>query len=61
AKGIDERTMALQYLEALKVLGQGESTKWVIPMELAELTRPIMGAMRTAREGADGPGTAASG
>jgi regulator of protease activity HflC (stomatin/prohibitin superfamily) len=62
AKGIDERTMALQYLEALKVLGQGESTKWVIPMELAELTRPIMGAMRTARAGgADGPGTPSAG
>ncbi len=49
AKGIDEKTMALQYLDALKVLGAGESTKWVIPMELAELTRPIAGAMRSAR------------
>ena len=58
AKGIDERTMALQYLEALKVLGQGESTKWVIPMELAELTKPIAGAMRTARETGDLPGSA---
>jgi regulator of protease activity HflC (stomatin/prohibitin superfamily) len=54
AKGIDEKTMALQYLDALKVLGAGESTKWVIPMELAELTKPIAGAMRTAREGDTG-------
>ena len=61
AKGIDERTMALQYLEALKVLGQGQSTKWVIPMELAELTKPIAGAMRTAREGSNLPGPDASG
>jgi regulator of protease activity HflC (stomatin/prohibitin superfamily) len=60
AKGIDERTMALQYLDALKALGAGESTKWVIPMELAELTRPIAGAMRTAR-GDGGSGGAAGG
>jgi regulator of protease activity HflC (stomatin/prohibitin superfamily) len=54
AKGIDEKTMALQYLDALKVLGAGASTKWVIPMELAELTKPIAGAMRTARGGGTG-------
>jgi regulator of protease activity HflC (stomatin/prohibitin superfamily) len=46
ARGVDAKTMALQYLEALKVLGAGPSTKWVIPMELSELTRPITGAMR---------------
>ncbi|HEX9635202.1 MAG TPA: SPFH domain-containing protein [Candidatus Limnocylindria bacterium] len=54
AKGIDEKTMALQYLEALKALGAGASTKWVIPMELAELTKPLASAMRTAREGGGG-------
>jgi len=57
AKGIDDKTMALQYLDALKVLGNGASTKWVIPMELAELTKPIAGAMRTAREGGTGGAT----
>jgi regulator of protease activity HflC (stomatin/prohibitin superfamily) len=45
AKGIDEKTMALQYLEALKALAAGDSTKWIVPMELAELTRPISRAM----------------
>jgi regulator of protease activity HflC (stomatin/prohibitin superfamily) len=50
AKGIDEKTMALQYLDALKALAVGDSTKWVIPMELSELTRPISGAMRAARD-----------
>jgi regulator of protease activity HflC (stomatin/prohibitin superfamily) len=50
AKGVDNKTMALQYLEAIKVLGAGESTKWILPMELAELTRPVADAMRTARE-----------
>jgi regulator of protease activity HflC (stomatin/prohibitin superfamily) len=51
ARGIDEKTMALQYLDALKALAAGESTKWIVPMELSELTRPITGAMRTARGG----------
>jgi regulator of protease activity HflC (stomatin/prohibitin superfamily) len=46
ASGIDQKTMALQYLEALKALAIGDSTKWIVPMELAELTRPITGAMR---------------
>jgi regulator of protease activity HflC (stomatin/prohibitin superfamily) len=51
AKGIDSKTMALQYLDAIKVLGAGDSTKWILPMELAELTRPVADAMRVAREG----------
>lgn len=55
AQGIDQKTMALQYLDALKALGAGDSTKWVIPMELAELTRPIAGAMRSAREEGEVP------
>jgi regulator of protease activity HflC (stomatin/prohibitin superfamily) len=46
ARGIDEKTMALQYLDALKALATGESTKWIVPMELSELTRPITAAMR---------------
>ncbi len=46
AKGIDDKTMALQYLDALKALAAGESTKWIVPMELAELTRPISAVMR---------------
>jgi len=57
AKDIDEKTMALQYLEALKALAAGESTKWIVPMELSELTRPITGAMRTARNVTEEPGS----
>jgi hypothetical protein len=41
--------MALQYLDALKALADGESTKWIVPMELSELTRPITSAMRETR------------
>jgi regulator of protease activity HflC (stomatin/prohibitin superfamily) len=54
ARGVDEKTMALQYLEALKSLAAGESTKWIVPMELSELTRPITGAMRQTREAGGG-------
>ena len=46
AQGIDEKTMSLQYLDALKALASGESTKWIVPMELSELTRPISAVMR---------------
>jgi regulator of protease activity HflC (stomatin/prohibitin superfamily) len=49
ARGIDDKTMALQYLDALKALAVGESTKWIVPMELAELTRPVAGAMQRER------------
>jgi regulator of protease activity HflC (stomatin/prohibitin superfamily) len=61
ARGIDEKTMALQYLEALKTLAVGDSTKWIVPMELSELTRPITGAMRQARADGGEPATDASG
>ncbi|MEO8509864.1 MAG: SPFH domain-containing protein [Chloroflexota bacterium] len=49
ASGIDDKTMALQYLETLKALAAGESTKWIVPMELSELTRPIGNLMRDQR------------
>jgi regulator of protease activity HflC (stomatin/prohibitin superfamily) len=60
ASGIDDKTMALQYLETLKALAAGESTKWIVPMELSELTRPIGNLMRDERlAGAIGAGPAA--
>ena len=43
ANKIDAKTMGLQYLEALKELGASESTKFVIPMEFADLLRGISG------------------
>jgi regulator of protease activity HflC (stomatin/prohibitin superfamily) len=41
ARGIDEKTMALQYLEALKALGASPSTKFVIPTEFTRLAEQI--------------------
>lgn len=65
ASGIDDKTMALQYLDALKALAAGESTKWIVPMELSELTRPISNMMREERlagaaSAAPAPGSAPS-
>ena len=42
AQGIDSKTITLQYLEALKVIGAGESTKFVIPAEFVNLVRPLV-------------------
>ena len=41
ASKIDDRTMALQYLEALKQLGMTDATKYVIPLELTDLARRL--------------------
>ena len=41
ARQIDEKTMTLQYLQALKDLGAGPATKFVIPVELVELANQI--------------------
>jgi regulator of protease activity HflC (stomatin/prohibitin superfamily) len=37
AKTVDSKTMTLQYLEALKVVGSSPSTKFVLPLELTSL------------------------
>jgi regulator of protease activity HflC (stomatin/prohibitin superfamily) len=41
ARQVDEKTMTLQYLEALKDLGAGPATKFVIPVEFVELANRI--------------------
>jgi regulator of protease activity HflC (stomatin/prohibitin superfamily) len=41
ASKVDDRTMALQYLEALKQLGATDATKYVIPLELTDLARRL--------------------
>ena len=40
---VDEKTMALQYLEALKALGASPSTKFLIPTEFSHLAERITG------------------
>lgn len=41
AKEVDSKTLTLQYLEALKNLGEGASTKFIIPTELLNLAKPL--------------------
>jgi len=63
---IDQKTMTLQYLDALKSIGAGASTKFVIPVEFTRLLEPltaVVGAGMLAQGGgdaggADGEGTA---
>lgn len=42
AREVDSKTMALQYLDALRAIGAAESTKFVMPAELTGLIRPFM-------------------
>ena len=51
AKGIDQKTMALQYLEALKALGNSPSTKFVIPTEFTQLVGPVSAFIGDAMKG----------
>jgi regulator of protease activity HflC (stomatin/prohibitin superfamily) len=37
AKTIDQKTMTLQYFDTLKALGQGQSTKYIFPMEFTSM------------------------
>ena len=43
ARGLDANTMSLQYLDALKQIGSSPSTKFVVPMELANLLSSVTG------------------
>jgi regulator of protease activity HflC (stomatin/prohibitin superfamily) len=41
AQNVDQKTMNLQYFEALKSLGEGESSKLIFPMEFTKFLGPI--------------------
>ena len=55
ASGVDQKTMALQYLEALKALGAGPATKFVIPAEFTRLLEPISGFVERGMGAEAGP------
>jgi regulator of protease activity HflC (stomatin/prohibitin superfamily) len=50
AHGIDQKTMTLQYLEALKALGSGPATKFVIPLEFTQLVGPVSAMIKSGME-----------
>jgi regulator of protease activity HflC (stomatin/prohibitin superfamily) len=47
---IGSKTMSLQYLEALRTLGAGPATKFVLPMEFTALLRPLVNHAERAGE-----------
>ena len=59
ASGIDSKTMALQYLEALKALGASPATKFVIPTEFTRLLEPFNGFLERGMGPDAGPGETA--
>jgi regulator of protease activity HflC (stomatin/prohibitin superfamily) len=42
AKGIDSKTMTLQYLDTLKVMSAGPSTKFIVPMEFSSFLAGVL-------------------
>jgi regulator of protease activity HflC (stomatin/prohibitin superfamily) len=56
AQGVDQKTMSLQYLEALKALGTGPATKFVIPMEFTRLLDPFVDFLAPAGDGGERSG-----
>jgi regulator of protease activity HflC (stomatin/prohibitin superfamily) len=41
AKGVDAKTMSLQYFDTLKRIGESPSTKYVFPLEFTNFLRPF--------------------
>ena len=60
ASKVDANTMGLQYLEMMKRLGEGESTKWIIPMDLASMAGTLTSSLADVVRG-DGNGGGAGG
>jgi regulator of protease activity HflC (stomatin/prohibitin superfamily) len=50
ASQIDQKTMALQYLDTFKALGQSPSTKYILPLEITQLAESFKGYLEGANE-----------
>lgn len=50
AKDIDQQTMALQYLDALRQVGSSPSTKFILPMELTSLAQQFVTTISNANQ-----------
>ena len=51
ASKVDQKTMALQYLEAFKALGASPSTKYVLPLEITSLSETFRGFLASSNDG----------
>jgi regulator of protease activity HflC (stomatin/prohibitin superfamily) len=61
ADHLDNQTMSLQYLDALKALGASPSTKLVVPAEFTNLLRPFIEHTNSAQPAANAVDTAGVG
>ena len=61
AQGVDSKTMGLQYLDMMKQLGAGESTKWIIPMDLASVAGGLSDTLSGLSRMGNGDGGSANG
>ncbi len=50
ASQVDQKTMALQYLDAFKALGASPSTKYILPLEVTQLAEAFRGYLTEANE-----------
>ena len=50
ASQVDQKTMALQYLETLKSIGASPSTKYVLPLEVTQLGEAFRGYLQASNE-----------
>lgn len=57
AASLDQKTMALQYLEMLKAVGASSSTKFVLPMELVNLAQQFGQTLGSAANNSPRPHT----
>lgn len=56
ARNVDQKTMSLQYLDALTILGSSPSTKFVVPVELVSLLKPVQEYARKSMQADGGDG-----
>ncbi|HEY2991116.1 MAG TPA: SPFH domain-containing protein [Candidatus Binatia bacterium] len=54
AQTVDSKTLSLQYLDALKVLGSSPATKFIFPLEFASFLKPLTGYAEGAMVGNEG-------
>jgi regulator of protease activity HflC (stomatin/prohibitin superfamily) len=57
AKDLDDKTMMLQYLDALRAVGTSPSTKFVMPMEITGLVNRVMSMMQGGTTAPDDTGS----
>jgi regulator of protease activity HflC (stomatin/prohibitin superfamily) len=61
ASQVDQKTMALQYLEAFKALGESPSTKYILPLEMTQLADAFRGYLSSSNKSGPAGGSSHTG